>query len=90
MRWRRRSFSCWLPGSTSRDFAYTTPLQTAFIFVCVVVLVDFFLVALLVDHSLVMFASPLSTWIPFLLIFTATHLTGLVVLNNPRYRVPAR
>jgi hypothetical protein len=73
-----------------RRFAYTTPLQTAFAFVSVVILVDFFLVALLVNHSLGIFASPLGTWIPFLLIFTATHLTGLIVSNNPRYGVRVR
>ncbi len=71
-------------------FAYTTPLQTAFVFVCVVLFMDFFVVGLLVNGSLEMFASPLGTWIPLLLIFTATHITGLLVTSGRRYNVPAR
>ena len=39
--------------------------------------VDFLVVALLILHSLDMFASLLGTWIPFTLIFTSTYLTGL-------------
>jgi hypothetical protein len=58
-------------------FAYTTPLQTAAIFVGFVIVVDFFLVALVINRSLEMFASPLGTWIPFALIFASTYLTGM-------------
>jgi hypothetical protein len=57
-------------------FHYTSPLQTAFFFVGFVITVDFFLVALLINRSLEMFASPLGTWIPFALIFASTYLTG--------------
>ncbi len=71
-------------------FAYTTPLQTAFIFSCVVIFVDFFVVGLLINGSLAMFGSLLGTWIPFMLIFTATHITGLLVSSSPRYNVPVR
>ncbi len=71
-------------------FAYTTPLQTAFIFVCVALFMDFFVVGLLLNRSLAMFANPLGTWIPLLLIFTATHITGLLVTSGRRYNVPAR
>jgi len=46
---------------------------------------DFFVFALLVNHSLDMFASLLGTWIPFVLIFVSTYLTGLMVTNN-QYR----
>ncbi len=60
-------------------FGYSTPLQTALIFVGFVVLVDFFLVALLINRSLEMFADPLGTWIPFALMFLSTYLTGLLV-----------
>jgi len=60
-------------------FNYTTPLQTAAIFVAFVIAVDFFVVALLMLNSFEMFASPLGTWIPFVLIFIATYLTGRYV-----------
>jgi hypothetical protein len=71
-------------------FACTTPLQTAFIFVAIIILVDLFVVAPSVDHSLDMFASLLGTWIPFLLIFTATHITGLVTMIVSRRPIPVR
>jgi len=57
-------------------FNYTTALQTAIIFVAFIIIVEFF-VALLINKSLDMFLSPLGTWIPFILIFSATYLTGL-------------
>ena len=60
-----------------KRFNYTSPLQTAAIFVGFVIIVDFLVVALLILHSLDMFASLLGTWIPFALIFTSTYLTGL-------------
>ncbi len=60
-----------------RAFNYTTPLQTAIVFVSVVVFMDFFVVALLIEKSFDMFASLLGTWIPWALIFASTYLTGL-------------
>lgn len=60
-------------------FNYTSPLRTALIFMSFVIVVDFFVVALLVNRSLEMFASPLGTWIPFALIFTSTYVTGLLI-----------
>jgi hypothetical protein len=60
-----------------KKFNYTTPLQTAILFVSVVVFMDFFVVALLIEKSFEMFASLLGTWIPWALIFTSTSLTGL-------------
>ncbi len=65
-------------------FNYTTPLQTALIFVSFVMLVDFFFIALLIIKSLEMFSSLLGTWIPFTLIFISTYLTGLNTVKNPR------
>lgn len=59
-----------------KKFNYTTPIQTAIIFVAIVILLDFFVVALLINQSFDMFLSPLGTWIPFLLIFLSTLLTG--------------
>lgn len=60
-------------------FRYTTPMQTALVFFSIIILLDFFLVALLVNRSLEMFRSPLGTWIPFALIFLSTYLTGIYV-----------
>jgi hypothetical protein len=57
-------------------FSYTAPLQTAIIFVAFVILLDLFVVALVVNKSLGMFESFLGTWIPLVLIFVATCLTG--------------
>jgi len=63
-------------------FNYTRPLQTALIFVSFVIIVDFFVVALLVNRSLEMFASPLGTWIPFALIFISTYVTGVLTVRS--------
>ena len=62
-----------------RKFNYTTPLQTAMIFVGFVIIVDFLVVAILINRSLEMFVSLLGTWIPFALIFASTYLTGVSV-----------
>jgi len=62
-----------------RKFNYTTPLQTAMIFVGFVITVDFLVVAILINRSLEMFVSLLGTWIPFALIFASTYLTGVSV-----------
>ncbi len=60
-------------------FRYTTPFQTAISFLLIVVFMDFFLVALVINRSLEMFASLLGTWIPFALLSLSTYLTGLYV-----------
>jgi len=60
-------------------FGYTRPLTTGLAFVALVVFMDFFLVALVINRSLEMFESLLGTWIPFVLIFLSTYLTGLIV-----------
>ena len=72
-----------------KKFNYTTPLRTATIFVNFVIIVDFFIVALLINKSLDMFASLLGTWIPFVLIFTSTYLTGLYTLKSSQHKVAA-
>ena len=59
-----------------KKFNYTTPIQTAIIFLGIVILLDFFVVSLLINKNFDMFLSPLGTWIPFLLIFLSTFLTG--------------
>ena len=65
-----------------RRYNYTTPLQTALVFVGFVIVVDFFLVALVINRSLEMFTSPLGTWIPFALIFASTYVTGLITTKR--------
>jgi hypothetical protein len=65
-----------------RAFNYTTPLRTAIVFVGVVVFMDVFLVALLIEKSFEMFSSLLGTWIPWVLIFASTYLTGLYVTRR--------
>lgn len=66
-----------------KNFNYTTPLQTAVIFIGFVIFMDVFLVALFIEKSFAMFTSPLGTWIPFALIFLATCIIGLT-LKSPR------
>ena len=65
-----------------RKFNYTAPLQTAMTFIAFVISMDFFLVAMLINHSFEMFTSLLGTWIPFALIFLSTYLTGLFVIQK--------
>ena len=67
-----------------KAFNFTTPLRTAIVFVSVVVFMDVFLVALLIEKSFEMFASLLGTWIPFLLIFFSTFLTGVFYTRRSR------
>ncbi len=83
-------FFIFITRSYFQRYAYTTPLKTACIFIGLVISLDFFVVALLIQHSLAMFGSLLGTWTPFVLIFTATHMTGLIMTIQPRRMVPAR
>jgi hypothetical protein len=59
-----------------KQFHYTTPLVTACLFVGIVILMDFFVVALVIERSFAMFASLIGTWLPFVLIFMTTYLAG--------------
>ena len=65
-----------------RKFHYTSPLKTALIFLIFIMLMDFFFVATVIQKSYVMFGSILGTWIPFILIFFTTYLTGILVNKN--------
>lgn len=58
-------------------FKYTSALWTAVAFLAIVVLLDVFLVALIIERSMEMFTSVLGTWIPWVLIFLSTYFTGL-------------
>jgi len=71
-----------------RKFAFTTPLQTALIFLALVVGLDFFPVAPVFERSYVMFTSFLGTWLPFALIFMAVYITGAWVA--PKIPAPVR
>ncbi len=62
-----------------RSFGFASPLVTAAIFVAVALALDFFVVALLIENSFDMFGSILGVWIPQVLIFSATYLTGRLV-----------
>ena len=59
------------------------PLPTALAFTAIVALLDAGVVAALVLRSFAMFASFAGTWLPFLLIFLATWLTGLAMSMMP-------
>ena len=65
-----------------KKFNYTTPLQTATIFIGFIIFMDFFLVALVIQKSFDMFTNPLGTWIPFALIFLVTFITGVIVTKK--------
>lgn len=60
----------------------TSPIQTASIFIGVVIGMDFFIVAMMINQSFDMFYSPIGTWIPFTLIFLSTYLTGRAINNE--------
>jgi hypothetical protein len=62
-----------------KKFRFTNPFQTGALFLLIVVFMDFFLVALVINKSMEMFQSPLGTWIPFGLIFLSTYITGSIV-----------
>ncbi|MFO7461686.1 MAG: hypothetical protein R6X07_13795 [Desulfatiglandales bacterium] len=65
-----------------RRFHHTKPIITAAAFLGFVVMLDFFLVALVINRSLDMFRSFLGTWLPFALIFIATWVTGEIVTRG--------
>ncbi len=67
----------------SRSSRYT-PLVGAAVFVVVVMAMDFFVVALIINRSLEMFTSLLGTWVPFVSIFASSYLTGLIVTRGGR------
>jgi hypothetical protein len=60
-------------------FGYTKPLTTALVFMAIVVFLDFFPVATVINRSMEMFTSLLGTWIPWALIFLSTYLTGRAI-----------
>jgi len=67
-----------------KRFAFTSPLQAAFLFLAVVIAMDVFVVAMLIEKSFAMFASPLGTWLPLALIFSSTHMTGVICKHGEK------
>jgi hypothetical protein len=65
-----------------RTFPLVRPVVTAIVFLSIVVALDVFVVALLIESSFAMFQSFLGTWLPFLLIFVATYATGQAVRHG--------
>ena len=66
-----------------RNGAYS-PLRTATTFLAIVIAMDFFLVALLIERSFAMFESFIGTWFPFALIFLSAWLTGIALRGTSR------
>jgi hypothetical protein len=62
-----------------KKFNYTTPLQTALIFLALAVVMDAVIVAQFIEKSYRMFLSPLGTWIPLASIFVVTYAVGLLM-----------
>lgn len=65
-------------------FHFLSPLKTAVYFLTFVMVVDFFVVALLINRNLEMFTSILGTWLPFTLIFLSTWITGEIVTRQKK------
>ena len=61
-----------------RRYHHFSPLKTAVMFILVVMMIDFFFVALVLIRSLEMFSSLLGTWIPFILIFLSSYGIGIL------------
>jgi hypothetical protein len=62
--------------------SFTTPLQAALAITGFVFFADLLIVAPLFEKSFAMFESVMGTWLPFLLIFTATYLTGAYLVRS--------
>ena len=60
-----------------KKFNYSSPILTAAVIVVTVILLDFFLTATIIPQDYAMFYSPIGTWIPFALIFTAALIVGM-------------
>jgi hypothetical protein len=63
-------------------FNYTTPVQTAVVFVGIAILMDLLVVALLIEKSFEMFTSLIGTWIPWALMFISTYLVGSLITRR--------
>ena len=75
---------CIVSFSYFRRSDHLNPLLGTIAFVVFVIAMDFFVVALMINRSLVMFTSLLGTWIPFGLIFASTYITGIALGHGSR------
>jgi hypothetical protein len=64
------------------------PFRAATIFAVLVGLLDLVIVACFIQHSLVMFRSFVGSWLPLLLIFVATWMTGTLFRHGPIVHEP--
>lgn len=62
----------------NRNFSYTSSLQAAVIFLLFIIIMDAGLVASVFEKSNDMFKSIPGTWLPFLLIFLSSYITGII------------
>jgi hypothetical protein len=67
-----------------KKYGHLSPMITAVVFVVFVILIDFFIVALLIIRSLEMFSSLLGTWIPFALIFVSAYFAGTIAAHSKK------
>ncbi len=80
--------AAWAYSSRHR---YPGPLATATFLLALIMLLDFFVVALVIERSLDMFRSVLGTWIPFASMFVAALAAGLIrarTRRRPRAAAP--
>ena len=61
-----------------RRFGFTSAIETAVIFLGVVLALDVFVVALMIEQSFAMFRSFVATWLPLSLSFASTYAVGLL------------
>ena len=60
-------------------FDYTSPLLTAIFLTLIVIALDFFVVAMVIEKNFEMFKNPMGTWLPFLFIFLTIWIRGLAI-----------
>lgn len=65
-----------------RYFGFTRPIQTAWMFLAVVVALDIFPVAIVFEGSFAMFRSFMGTWLPWLLIVASTWTVGVLTTTR--------
>jgi len=75
-------YACIVSFVYYRKFNFTSPIQTAFIFLLFVIVMDAGLVAPVFEKSYGMFKSMIGTWIPFALIFLSAYFTGLLIIRK--------
>jgi hypothetical protein len=67
-----------------KKYNYTSSVITGLVFLCFALIMDYFVVAMLIEKSYDMFKSVLGVWIPFALIFLSTLFVGLYVNSKKK------